>query len=143
MRERFSVDAKHLFAVLLKGKLTAFPDYGPIKLVTDPDSDIVLHLPYVVLATNGGRMVSNGPGAWDWIVTLSVVADEEEVASDIADYLYESMYQLKGMDGYVEGVGWVSGVEDLSLPDRTTVSTSPAGDLIQYTGSWTTIVRKK
>lgn len=142
MRERFSVDAKQLFTTLLRAKVTEYTDSDPIKVMTDPDADAVQHLPYVVLSVNGGRMVTNGPGGWSWIVTLSVVADNEETASDIADFLYESMYQFHGMAGVVEGVGWVSQVEDLSLPDRTGVSTSPAGDLYQYTGSWTTIVRK-
>lgn len=140
-RERFSVDAKQLMTTLFRREAALYPD-ADVTVLTEPDADAALILPYVVIDTSGGRMVSNGPGGWYWIVIVSVVSTSEEEASDIADYLYEAIYSFHGNNGVVPGVGWVSKVEDLSLPDNVTPTTTPAGDLTQYTGSWTVLVRK-
>lgn len=144
MYERMTVDAEELFTKVIRQKLDEYVSvYGTaeMEVMGQTDVDATEHLPFVVVRADGGRML-NGPGAWEWEIYVSIVAESRDDAADVSDMVYRAMHESHDENVRISGVGAVTSVDDVSMPSRTSTTHTPAGDLTQYDGHFHTIVRK-
>ena len=142
--ERVTVDAEHLFTLVLRDALTDVAEtFGTaeMEVMSQQDIDAVDHVPFVVVNAHNGRML-NGPGAWTWDVFVSIVGPTRDDTADIADMVYVAMHRAHDTNAHYPGVGAVTHVDDVTMPSRTSTSLTPAGDLTQYDGQFSVIVRK-
>jgi hypothetical protein len=112
-----------------------------MQVMSQQDVDAVEHVPFVVVYAHDGRML-NGPNAWEWEVSISIVGQTRDDAADIADMVYRAMHESHDRNARYPGVGAVTSVDDVSMPSRTSTTLTPAGDLTQYDGQFHVIVRK-
>lgn len=141
---RMTVDAEELFTKVIRDKLEDYVSvYGTaeMQVMGQQDSDAISHIPFVVVRADGGRML-NGPGAWEWEIYVSIVANTRDDAADVADMVYRAMHESHDDNVRIPGVGGVTSVDDVSMPSRTSTTLTPAGDLTQYDGHFHVIVRK-
>lgn len=145
-RRRITVDMEHLMVSLLNGAYASSGEYNArtIEVRAEPDVDSADVLPLVIVGVGQGHMIPNGgPGlAWEWNVSLSILHDDEEKCSDLADHTYELMHGFHDNGTGFPGVGSVINVEDVSMPSRTGTYITPAGGLTQFDGTWTVTVQK-
>lgn len=142
--ERMTVDAEELFTKVVRQALDTYAgvyDSGEIQVMGQQDSDASQLTPFVVVRALGGRML-NGPGAWEWDIYVSIVADTRDDAADVADMVYRAMHESHDNNVRIPGVGAVTSVDDVEMPSRTSTTLTPAGDLTQYNGHFHVIVRK-
>lgn len=146
MRQRITVDMEELMVRLLSDHYIASGEYttSPVEVRPEPDVDSADVLPLVIVSVGQGQMVANGgPSlAWAWNVSLSILHDDEEGCSDLADHTYELMHGFHDNGAGIPGVGSVIYVEDVSMPSRTGTYITPAGGLTQFDGAWTVTVMK-
>lgn len=118
--------------------------HTPIEVRPEPDVDSADVLPLVIVGVGQGQMIANGgPSlAWAWNVSLSILGEDEEAVSDLADHTYELMHGFHDNGAGIPGVGSVIYVEDVSMPSRTGTYITPAGGLTQFDGAWTVTVQK-
>lgn len=145
-RKRITVDMELLMVRLLSDSYVASGEYinAPIEVRPEPDVDSADVLPLVIVGVGQGHMVSNGGAglAWVWNVSLSILHDDEEACSDLADHTYELMHGFHDNGSGIPGVGSVIHVEDVSMPSRTGTYITPAGGLTQFDGAWTVTAMK-
>lgn len=145
-RQRITVDMEYLMVRLLSESFAESGMYyeRPIEVRPEPDVDSADVLPLVIVGVGQGHMISNGaPGlAWEWNVSLSILHDDEEECSDLADHTYELMHGYHDNGAGIQDVGSVVYVEDVSMPSRTGTYITPAGGLTQFDGAWTVTVQK-
>ena len=145
-RTRITVDMEELMVRLLSDEYARSQLYyeRPIEVRPEPDVDSADVLPLVIVGVGQGQMMGNGgPSlAWTWNVSLSILHDDEEACSDLADHTYEMMHTFHDNGAGIEGVGSVIHVEDVSMPSRTGTYITPAGGLTQFDGAWTVTVQK-
>ena len=142
--QRHTVDVEELFTKILRSALEDIAEtFGTadMEVMSQQDVDAVEHVPFVVVNALNGHML-NGPGAWEWIVNITIVGSSRDEAADIADMVYVAMHESHDNNVTIPGVGSVTSVDDLSMPSRTSTTLTPGGDLTQYDGQFTTIVRK-
>lgn len=142
--KRVTVDAEELFTLVLrdhlKGVATAFGTQD-MQVMAQQDVDAIEHVPFVVVAAHNGRML-NGPNAWEWDISVSILAFGRDTAADISDMVYVGMHLSHDRNARYPGVGAVTSVNDVSMPSKTSTTLTPAGDLTQYDGTFSAIVRK-
>jgi hypothetical protein len=141
---RMTVDAEELFTKVVRTKLEGYAEVfgtADMEVMGQQDVDSFQHIPFVVLRADGGRML-NGPGAWEWEIYVSIVANSRDDAADISDMVYRAMHESHDENVRIPGVGAVTSVDDVSMPSRTSTTLTPAGDLTQYDGHFHVIVRK-
>lgn len=140
IRERLTVDMDRLMITLLNRSL---PDVG---WTVASDVDSALHAPFGVVNAAQGQMVDHTNLAWSWVVHISLVHFDQEVLGELADEVYEVIHNYHDSwnpeSGMIVGVGAITSVEDISMPTRTATTTTPAGDLTQYDGTFSITVRK-
>jgi len=144
MYQRMTVDVEELFTKILRIALENIATtFGAtdMEVMSQQDVDAIGHVPFVVVNALNGHML-NGPGAWEWIVNVSILGSSRDEAADIADMVYRAMHESHDNNVTIPGVGSVASVDDLSMPSRTSTTLTPAGDLTQYDGQFTVIVRK-
>lgn len=145
-RARITVDMEELMVRLLSDEYVRSGEYldAPIEVRPEPDVDSADVLPLVIVGVGQGHMIGNGgPSlAWEWNVSLSILHDDEEACSNLADHTYEMMHLFHDNGAGIPGVGSVIHVEDVSMPSRTGTYITPAGGLTQFDGAWTVTVQK-
>lgn len=144
MYQRHTVDVEQLFTLILRESLTEVAEtFGTadMEVMSQSDIDAVDHVPFVVVNAQNGRML-NGPSAWTWTIFVSILGSSRDEAADIADMVYVAMHQSHDNNTAIPGVGAVTSVDDAAMPSRTSTTLTPAGDLTQYDGSFTVVVRK-
>lgn len=141
-RERYGVDANLLLKRLFDQQ---FPD-ATVAVASDVDQ--VDRLPLIIVnAGQGVRIASSSAGiAWQWSVHVTILGDDLELVSDLADEIDEYMHSFGDSwdvsHGTIDGVGAISGVEDISIPTKTAQAELPAGGLVQFDGTYTVLVTK-
>lgn len=140
-RKRFAVDMEELMVALLSR------DLPQALTVAQPDTDVVEHLPFVVVGCGNGVPVSNGPLglATNWTVNCMVVHMGDTDASDLADELLEIVCgwsEAWDNRGTIAGVGAIVSVDVISMPSRTATTATPAGGLTQYDATFSITARK-
>lgn len=145
MYERLTVDTEQLFTLILREALEniaqAF-NTADMEVMGQQDVDAIEHVPFVVVRAHDGHMLGGPTLAWEWAVSVSIVAGTRDDAADIADMVYRAMHESHDNNVRIPGVGAVTSVNDDSMPSRTSTTLTPAGDLTQYDGQFTVIVRK-
>lgn len=144
MYQRVTVDAEELFTKILRDALEDVAEtFGTaeMEVMGQQDIDATDHVPFVVVTAQNGRMVG-GPNAWTWDIFVSIVGPTRDTTADIADMVYVAMHQAHDRNVRYPGVGAVTSVDDVNMPSRTSTSLTPAGDLTQYDGHFSVIVRK-
>lgn len=142
--ERMTVDVEELFVLILSDALGDFAEaYGQstMEVMGQQDFDSIAHVPFVVVNALNGRML-DGPNAWEWDITVSLVHLSRDQAADFADMVYRAFHESHDNNASYPGVGAVTSVDDRSMPSRTSTTVTPAGDLTQYDGMFHVIVRK-
>ena len=142
--QRVTVDAEELFTKILRDALGDVAEtFGTaeMEVMGQQDIDATYHVPFVVVTAQNGRMVG-GPNAWTWDIFVSIVGPTRDITADIADMVYVAMHQAHDKNVRYPGVGAVTSVDDVNMPSRTSTSLTPAGDLTQYDGHFSVIVRK-
>ena len=132
---RFAVSCIELMIKLIQ------QEFPGVKVIPYTDVDDALNLPLMVVECRNGQMVSGHAIAWDWDVEVAVVTEDMEECDTLSDELYGAMHGFEDNGANIPGVGMVSGVDDKSMPHRVAVSKTAAGDLTQYSGSWSVRVR--
>jgi len=141
-RERYAVDVNLLMKMLFDQQ---FPD---ATVATASDVDAVDRLPFIIVnAGNGVRLESSSAGiAWQWNVHVTILGNDLEYVSDLADEIDEYMHSFGDSwiigHGRIDGVGAIGGVEDISIPTKTAQAEVPTGDLVQFDGTYTVLVTK-
>jgi hypothetical protein len=141
-RERYAVDVNLLVKALFDQQ---FPD---ATVAVASDVDLVDRLPFIIVnAGQGVRVQSNSAGiAWSWNVHITILGDDLELVSDLADEIDEYMHSFGDSwdvgHGRIDGVGAIGGVEDISIPTKTAQAETPAGGLVQFDGTYTVLVTK-
>lgn len=142
--QRMTVDVEELFTKILRnalGEIATTFGATDMEVMSQQDVDAIEHVPFVVVNALNGHML-NGPGAWEWMVNITIVGSSRDEAADIADMVYRAMHESHDNNTRIPAVGAVTSVDDISMPSRTSTTLTPAGDLTQYDGSFSTIVRK-
>ncbi len=119
-------------------------DRFPQARVTDaPDMYAVNNLPLVVYAATSGERIVNGPrGAGEtWVLALSVVHDDRVAAKDLALEVSAAMDEFYQSGAGVEGVGYISYLDETSLFARAPQNSVTADDAHQYNAVFTVVVR--
>lgn len=137
--QRMTVDAEELFTLILRDRLNEMHD-EEVTVVGQQDVDAAFNLPLVTVRALNGRML--GPNAWEWDIFITHIDLTRDGAADLADMVWRAMHESHDNNTRIPGVGAVTSVEDVNMPSRTSTSITPAGDLTQYDGQFTTIVRK-
>lgn len=145
-RSRITTDIDLLMVVLIQGAFHESGEYleRPIEVASEEDVDTVDRVPLVIVSTGNGTMVTNGgPGlAWTWTVTLDILHDDREEGANIADHAYEIMHTLHDTGAGLPGEGYITNVEDISMPSHVATTLTTAGGLSQFNGTWTVTVQK-
>jgi hypothetical protein len=115
-----------------------------VEVTAGTDVDTVERLPMVIVDPEQGTMVSNGAAglAWTWVVSATVLHNDEELCADLADHVYELMHKFHDDGAHIPGVGSLIRTEDISMPSHTATTATPAGGLTQFNGTWTVTVQK-
>jgi Holliday junction resolvasome RuvABC endonuclease subunit len=141
---RHTVDVEELFTKILRaalGEIATTFGATDMEVMSQQDVDAIEHVPFVVVNALNGHML-NGPGAWEWMLNVTIVGDSRDSAADIADMVYVAMHESHDNNTRIPGVGAVTSVDDSSMPSRTSTTLTPAGDLTQYDGQFVVVVRK-
>lgn len=142
-RERYAVDMNHLMVTLIKNH---FGERADVAAASDVDA--VDRLPFIIVNAGQGQAISAGPAglAWDWNVSVNVLATFEEEASDLADEVNELIHSFheswNPSHGMIEGIGAIVSVGDISIPSKTASAVTPAGGITQFDGVFSITVRK-
>lgn len=142
--QRYTVDVEELFTKILRTALGDIAEtFGAtdMEVMSQQDVDSIEHVPFVVVNALNGRML-DGPNAWEWDITVSLVHLSRDQAADFADMVYRAFHESHDNNASYPGVGAVTSVDDRSMPSRTSTTVTPAGDLTQYDGMFHVIVRK-
>lgn len=135
---RYTVPIMELMTKLL---IIRFPA-PQFEVLPSADVDGVNELPLLVLDCHDGHMVGGRSLAWEWQVTVSLLTLQETDAEELSDQLYGYMHELHDNGAAIPGVGMISSVDDVFMPARRATTKLAAGDLTQYDGTWSVIVRK-
>lgn len=141
-RERVSVDMDHLMVALLS---SSFP---LVDWATASDVDSPERIPFGVVSCANGQMIGSNVSAlaFEWVVSISLVHDNQELIADLADEVWETVHNYhddwKPESGMIVGIGAINKVEDISIFTKSATTTTPAGDLTQYDGTFSITVRK-
>lgn len=110
-------------------------------VTTSPPSDIATRLPALIIEASAPLMVQNhrnpGHGAVA-TVTISAIAEDDEVAFALADSAYSALWESKNR---VTKWGWVSRLVEVQGPFLSS-SELAAGHLFQYTAAVQCFMRK-
>lgn len=141
---RHTVDVEQLFCLVLRDHLQQYASvFGKqdMQVMAQQDVDAIQRVPFVVVTAHNGHMLG-GPNAWEWDVYVSILGKGRDATADLADMVYVGMHLSHDRNARYPGVGAVTRVDDRSMPSKTSTTLTPAGDLTQYDGSFSVIVRK-
>lgn len=133
---RFTVDVEKLFVGLYSAALTG------VTVMAAPDVDAVDSLPLLIISPVTGAMIRNGiPSAgWRWSISWNLLAEGHGAASDFADLVYETTHSFDN-SAVLVGVGAIGSIEDDEMPRRVGKAEVPAGNITQFSGSFTAVIR--
>lgn len=107
------------------------------------DVDSLDSLPLLTVAGGNGHMIRNGfPGAgWEWTLFLTLYAPNRNDGDDMADTIYQIVHGWEDDQTLIAGLGYVNGVEDVSMFDRIGGAKFANKQIVQYAAAFTVRVR--
>lgn len=147
---RVTVDVEALLVELLQAlfvdEVTVRSEVDNTYDPAEPLTDAVLGedgVPLILVRGITGRMVQNGDYrlGWEWTVGFSIIGAGRDLTADIADALYQAVHGFHEHGAAVEGVGWVSSVDDVAMPARTFTQAVHGQDLVAYDATFAVRVR--
>jgi hypothetical protein len=99
------------------------------------DQNSIASFPFITWDLNLAGQISNGPGLWNGQVDFNVFGDVQEIF-EVVSALYDLIHAWDDTNtGIVDGVGWVSRVDDVATFSSVSEPVIGGRTVIQYAGS--------
>ncbi|GIT80181.1 hypothetical protein LLS1_18500 [Leifsonia sp. LS1] len=113
------------------------------QVLPESDLDVLGELPVWMFHTDSDGQSENGPGLWSFTLDVNVFGNGIDAAKQQARLCYDAIWSW--MDDpaatVIDGVGWVSEVEDMSLFSRAGTPALTGRGVSQYAGSFALALR--
>jgi hypothetical protein len=113
-----------------------------VRVTPETDTEVLGDLPLWQYHLIGNGQISNGPGMYSYVLDLSVFAEGLDATRAQARLAYDAVHAWEiPAAAIVPGIGWVTGVDDVSILSLQGTPEITGRQVSQYAGSFDLALR--